>query len=99
METINKIKFVCYDNKGKTCDRYTIVFPGIETRKSQGMTLHYALSSNGFPFDPQGIGLHIESPMGNHLGEKVSFDSLPKDLRRWILSEVLEMNAQTFMPI
>lgn len=80
----------CYDNGGKTADRYTIVF----TRRG-GSCLY--LGCNAEPFHPQGIGMHgeaptmIDRPGYSHLGRKFPFTSLPDDVRKLVLADYREI--------
>jgi len=83
----------CYDNGGKTCDRYTIVFTG--RYKSRSECLYIGASSA--PFHPQGFGQHgsapsaIDSPRYSHLGRKVKFATLPKDVQTLALTTYLDL--------
>lgn len=90
----------CYDNGGRTADRYTIVFSG----KSGGFTLF--CSEN--PSHPQGVGIHEDSRAdealiwgGNGdreraarvraaLGKRVPFTSLPAAVRKVVLADYTE---------
>ena len=75
----------CYDNGGKTLDRYTVVFTGNYTHKTSRE--HWYLGMNAAPFHPQGIGQHgssptqIDRPKYSHLGRKIKFQNLPKECR------------------
>lgn len=74
----------CYDNGGKTCDRYTIIPPrwaGKEWRERNGSW--QAIGCNDEPFHPQGIGMHVSAMPGPHLGRRVSWESLPADVQRF----------------
>lgn len=46
----------CYDNGGKTFNRYTVVFTGRYTHKTNGGHMYIGMSTH--PFDPQGFGQH-----------------------------------------
>lgn len=76
----------CYDNGGKTADRYTVVFTGRYRHKTLGECLYLGASSE--PFHPQGFGQHgsapsaIDYPTYGHLGKKVAFTQLPEDVRK-----------------
>lgn len=81
----------CYDNGGETADRYTIVFTGNYTRRTNGA--HVYLGCNAEPTHPQGIGQHGESsggpidrPSYKHLGRKVPFSTLPESVKHVALS-------------
>jgi len=85
----------CYDNNGKTADRYTVVFTGRYRHKTGGSFLHVGMSAN--PFHPQGVGMHGESdrqidyPRYAHLGRRVRFDALPPACQRLILQTYREL--------
>ena len=76
----------CYDNGGKSADRYTVVFTGRYRKRTAGEFLHIGANAN--PFHPQGIGMHCSSPTQidwptyGHLGKKITFDQLPDDVQR-----------------
>lgn len=73
----------CYDNGGKTADRYTVVFTGRYRVKTENQFIYIGMSE--MPFHPLGIGFHGESsiqidrPSYKHLGKKIKFTDLPKD--------------------
>ena len=90
-----KPKYVrCYDNNGKTADRYTVVFTGRIPGRLIGEQFGLAMSNN--PFHPQGIGQHfeygyrIDYPGYSHLGKKIKFDDLPKDCQTLVLSDYVD---------
>ncbi len=101
----------CYDNGGKTADRYIAVYTG--NYRIRGLKrgervntnyLHVCMSE--YPFHPQGVGLHGESPSQidtnsfgfapmigkrNHLGRRIAFTDLPPDCQRLVLSDYREI--------
>jgi hypothetical protein len=79
----------CYDNGGKTFDRYTIL-PCRAWRdylESPGLWRCIAASTN--PYDPQGFGQHTTAMAGRHLGKRVTFDSLPPQVQKFAATEYL----------
>ena len=87
----------CYDNGGATADRYTIVFTKRPLRCKDGSFQEWGyLSASCCPFHPQGIGLHgfsqelIDKPTYKHLGKKVKFETLPTDVKSWVMQEYME---------
>ena len=87
----------CYDNGGETADRYTIVFTKRPLRYNDGKFMEWMyLVASYYPFNPQGIGLHdgsaelIDKPTYKHLGKKVAFETLPPDVKSWVLQEYME---------
>jgi len=85
----------CYDNGGKTFDRYTVVFTG---RYSENRYQMYAGMSE-HPYHPQGFCQHgefpawepIDRPKYSHLGKKITFADLPPDCQKIILSDYREI--------
>jgi hypothetical protein len=90
----------CYDNDGETIDRYTVVFTGRYTHKTEGE--HWLLAMNGSPFHPQGFGQHMTYPyqvdaqegkwppaLGrkNHLGKRIAFEELPADCKKLVIHD------------
>ena len=79
----------CYDNGGKSFDRYTIVFTG--NFKGRDCCLYLSASEN--PFHPQGFGQHgdsntiIDKPTYSHLGKKVKFKDLPKNAQTFVIND------------
>lgn len=74
-----------YDNGGETIDRYTVVFP-------DGECLGIGESGNV----PNGFCMHVGSihetgaaavTEGEHLGERVTYETLPKPVRLAIRAE------------
>ena len=81
----------CYDNEGKTFDRYTVVFTG-NYKKDFRTFVYVAMSCN--PFHPQGFGQHGESentpidrPTYSHLGKKITFNDLPEDCKKLVVQD------------
>jgi len=76
----------CYDNGGETADRYTVVFTGNYTHKTDRHHWYIGMSAN--PFHPLGIGCfgesrtQIDRPAYSHLGKKIKFEDLPKDCKK-----------------
>jgi hypothetical protein len=96
-------KFVrIYDNGGimapnGSLDRYTISF----TRKSELRHFFYIAASEN-PYHPQGFGQHmsnrnfpIDRPNGTKitkfLGKKIQFKDLPKDVKRMVKDDYMDL--------
>jgi hypothetical protein len=77
-------RFRVYDNGGETADRYTVTFVNIP--ESRGTV--YALAANAAPYHPQGFGQHVSATPGRHLGALVATSTLPRDVLRFIASEL-----------
>lgn len=77
----------CYDNGGKTYDRFTILPPRWESddwkHRTRDGLLWQGIASCETPFHPMGFGMHIEAAAGSHLGKRVPFESLPADVRQF----------------
>lgn len=96
----------CYDNGGKTADRYTAVFCGRHASARIDRVWPY-LAMNCSPFAPWGFGQHGETrhkpcdvdrwgfpaAMGrkNHLGRRIPFAELPEDCRKLVMQDYLEL--------
>jgi len=84
-------KVRCYDNGGRTADRFTVVFSGHWRGKTIGWTSLLHMSSA--PYHPQGVGIHDQvqgtpdHPRYSHLGKKISFDALPADCQKAVLED------------
>ena len=90
MKTIDRYGTVlrCYDNGGRSFDRYTILPPrwAVEhvARYRVGVgALWVAIGSSAHPFHPQGFGQHWEAVAGPHLGRRVRWDTLPADVQKF----------------
>ncbi|RLD84447.1 MAG: hypothetical protein DRJ10_01225 [Bacteroidetes bacterium] len=68
-----------YDNKGETCDRYSIVFK----EKEGDYNIHLGLSNE--PTHPQGFSQWSQCVDGDHLGTKIDFSELPINIQEHIL--------------
>jgi hypothetical protein len=79
-----------YDNNGKTCDRYIIVFSGHYRKKGEQFII---ASSSEMPYNPTGVYLHdftddlIDFPSYSHLGKKIKFTDLPADVQKAVLKD------------
>ena len=87
----------CYDNGGKTCDRYTVVFTkkkneSIHNGKVIASEFMY-LGMSEYPYDPQGFGQHgssdtqIDRPSYSHIGKRIKYTDLPADCQKLVLSD------------
>lgn len=69
----------CYDNGGKTFDRYTVVYTRRNPRDGyayRGMSAH--------PTHPQGFGMFGVLPQkdGPYLGKRIAFNTLPEECQK-----------------
>lgn len=70
----------CYDNGGKTADRYTAVY--LNYPEENGAFQAVGMSAD--PFHPQGFGQHCTAIPGGHLGRRIAFEELPEDCQKLV---------------
>lgn len=76
----------CYDNSGKSFDRYTVIFtrhPYTFFRNGS----REALAMSAEPLHPQGFGQHVQVLDGKHLGKRIKFTDLPPDCRTLVIRD------------
>lgn len=78
----------CYDNGGKTADRYTIIPPRWaheyhELPWPHCRQMFMAIAASEEPFHPQGFGQHVSASPGAHLGARVHWNALPADVQQF----------------
>jgi hypothetical protein len=74
----------CYDNGGKTWDRYTIVPPRwAKDEREHAPGTFMAIAASEHPFHPQGFGQHTAAMPGAHLGKRVCWSGLPPDVQQF----------------
>jgi hypothetical protein len=71
----------CYDNNGRTFDRYTIIPPRWDKLYIERRGLFAAIGASENPYAPQGFGMHVSAVPGAHLGKRVSWDKLPPNVQ------------------
>lgn len=72
----------CYDNGGRTCDRYTIIPPRwAHAYRERDPRCFESIAASASPFNPQGVGMHCAAMPGRHLGKRVKWSELPEDVR------------------
>lgn len=85
----------CYDNGGKTFDRFTVVFTRLQGKVKRGTCLYVGMSAE--PFHPQGFGQHgeaahaIDRPRYSHLGKRIDFAKLPADCQKLVRQTYSEL--------
>jgi hypothetical protein len=81
----------CYDNKGKTCDRYIILFGGSFYDEEMGRNVQY-LAMSGEPSHPQGVSMWGEMPAYNRAacGKHVRWLDLPENIRNHVVARASE---------
>lgn len=67
-----------YDNGGKSLDRYTIVVNSIVS-KNRNKYQYDAISASE---SDAGVFMWVQCERGRHLGKKIEFESLSKDLQK-----------------
>ena len=90
--TVNGKRMVCriFDTgPDGPADRYTIAFKAV--RSCDGALWYPYLAADDNPYHPQGFGQHGENReflTGQHLGKRVSFDTLPGPVQRFITRNI-----------
>lgn len=86
----------CYDNGGKTADRYTVYF--LQPEIVRGQRFYSYLAMSACPFHPQGIGQHGETagpvPRAKYvrnIGRRIEFSELPADCQRAVIQDLQEV--------
>lgn len=76
----------CYDNGGKTADRYTVIYMDRPERTKCPEQLYDAIGMNSMPF--HGIGMHCAAAPGKHLGKRIRFADLPIDCQKAVTQDL-----------
>lgn len=85
----------CYDNNGKTFDRYTVVYTGRYRRDNNADFIYLGMSKK--PFSYTGFNQHgfsqqqIDYPAYSHLGKKIKFADLPSDCQKSVIQDYLQI--------
>lgn len=87
---IDKPRIKCYDNGGKTCDRYTVVYMDQISGMIFGEYLHEAVAMSECPYHPQGFCQHTGATVGPHLGKEIKFADLPADCREVVQNDLAQ---------
>lgn len=73
----------CYDNGGKTFDRYTIIPPRWAKDYKNGWEW-LGIGASEHPFHPQWFGQHSHDIVpGSHLGRRICWSDLPQDVQQF----------------
>lgn len=87
-----------FDNGGRTCDRYTVVYP---REQYAGRRYYYPyVSMDENPFHPQGYGQHGELPPPGragfrHLGRRIKFEELPEKCQKLVMQDLSYYEEET----
>ena len=81
-ETVNGQSIACYDNEGRTFDRYAVAF--LNTQHNGYFVLPIMTMSKR-PNDANGVCQYGQGVLGPHLGKEIAFDSLPEECRKVVL--------------
>lgn len=82
---MNHIKAI-YDNGGKTFDRYTVVYNSHDESYDKQFWDCRCMSEH--PAHPQGIGTYGTCMLGRHLGNKITFEELPDEVKEVVLRDL-----------
>ena len=89
----------CYDNGGKTADRYTIIYTGNYNNIGKPVRdfkapIYYSAGMSHNPTNPQGVcfleesfGSPLDKPSYKRLGKKITYEMLPGDVKKVILKQ------------
>lgn len=77
----------CYDNGGKTMDRYTVIYMDQPEYKHK---TYACVGMSEHPFHPQGFGQHLTAMVGRHLGKRIKFEELPEDCQKLVKRDLQE---------
>ena len=85
----------CFDNRGKTCDRYTVMFGGSMYVLRYGRIAH--LDMSGAPTHPQGVSLWGDSTLADAAAfryreghYRVRWLDLPENVRAHVVARATE---------
>lgn len=96
-ELVNGVKVRAYDNGGKTCDRYTVVYMD-DSCTVRGKVMYDSFCMSEHPFHPQGIGMHGDCVIGTHLGKRVKMADLPPDCIRAVTYDCTDITITRASP-
>ena len=85
-EMVNGKRIKCYDNGGRSCDRYTVAY--LDWDMDRG--LYSGVGMSALPFNPQGFGQHCTMKLGRHLGKRIMFKDLPPDCQKLVTQDQTE---------
>lgn len=72
----------CYDDGGRTFDRYTIIPPRwAREYRERAPGQFTAIGASENPFHPQGFGQHVAATPGPHLGRRVAWSDIPPNVQ------------------
>ena len=88
---MNKATFICYDNGGATYDRFTVIprsreFDSMTIRRPASRPLRMSLGMSLDPTGPRGFSQWSHAQAGPHLGRKVDFGKLPRDVQKHVIA-------------
>ena len=86
-EKIGSVRVACYDNGGRSFDRYTVVYLGV--RETPGSYACLAMSEH--PFAHNGFGQHSNAQLGRHLGKRIAFADLPSDCQKAVMADLVDI--------
>ena len=86
IEMISNRPIKCYDNGGKSFDRYTVIY--LDEIENRDKRLFAARAMSASPFNAQGFGQYTSAMVGSHLGKRIAFAELPKDCQKLVLKDL-----------
>ena len=90
-ESAPEYVLACYDNGGKTCDRYTVLFGGSHWDEGMGRNVAF-LGMSGDPHSPLGFSQWGEMCSSNraNCGKHVRWLDLPEHIRAHVIARAGE---------
>lgn len=80
----------CFDNKGKTFDRYTVLFGGSLWAPDMGRKVQ-CLNMSSAPSNPQEVSMWGEAdPSLRHAHQRVRWLDLPENIRAHVISRATQ---------
>lgn len=79
---VNNVR--CYDNGGKSFDRYTVVYMS----QPESHTTYSARAMSEKPFNAQGFGQMTSATPGIRLGRRIEFKTLPIDCQKLVKQDL-----------
>lgn len=74
----------CYDNGGRSLDRYTIIPPRYARQyRERAPGAFLAITSSEIPSNPLGFGQVVPAVPGAHLGRRIHWNDLPLAVQRF----------------
>jgi hypothetical protein len=93
LENAPEYVLACFDNGGKTCDRYTVMLGGSMWGPEMGRNVHYLAMSHA---PTQGFSQFGEMPAHNRrgFGRHIRWLDLPNHIRQHVIDRVANQTVE-----